>query len=85
MVKVKKQTGDRPPLVDVVDPTDDVLDHPAGTMPELRGMSARTALRTLAALNTEVEIVGHGRVVGQTPAAREPVVGPVRLTLEAAP
>ena len=85
MVKVKKQTGDRPPLVDVTDPKGDVLEHPAGTMPELRGLSARTALRTLAALNTEVEIVGHGRVVGQTPAAREPVVGPVRLTLEAAP
>jgi cell division protein FtsI (penicillin-binding protein 3) len=77
---VKKQKASTPALVEV---TDAKAREPApGTMPELRGASARHALRALAALDVEVVITGHGRVVGQTPPAGEPIAGPVQLTLE---
>lgn len=80
---VKKQKGSKPALVEV---TDAKATEPApGTMPELRGASARHALRALAELDVEVVITGHGRVVGQAPPAGEPIAGPVQLTLEVLP
>jgi cell division protein FtsI (penicillin-binding protein 3) len=52
-------------------------------MPDLRGKPLRQALATLAALRADVELVGSGIVVQQTPAAGAPIAGdgPVRLTL----
>jgi hypothetical protein len=80
---VKKQKGSAPALVEVTDAK--VVEHEAGTMPELRGRSARQALRALADLDVEVVITGHGRVVGQAPPAGERIAGPVQLTLEVLP
>jgi cell division protein FtsI (penicillin-binding protein 3) len=40
----------------------------AGTMPDLRGLSAREALRTLTSLGMTARISGDGLVVRQTPA-----------------
>lgn len=85
LVKAKKQTAARPALVEVVDPKDEADAPPAGAMPDLRGLSARAALRALAALDVEVEIVGHGRVVSQVPEPLQAITAPVKLTLEALP
>jgi membrane peptidoglycan carboxypeptidase len=45
----------------------------AGVMPDLRGQSAREALRTLSRIGTTARLVGQGFVVEQSPAAGEPV------------
>ena len=52
-------------------------------MPELRGKPLRHALTILAALRTDVRLVGTGTVVQQVPAAGEPIAegAAVRLTL----
>lgn len=57
----------------------------AGTMPDLRGQSARRALATIGGLGVEVVLTGHGRVVDQVPAAGQPIAEPIQLTLEALP
>ena len=44
-----------------------------GTMPDLRGLSARQAVRTLAAIGLAGELVGDGTVAGHVPAAGEAV------------
>lgn len=80
---VKKQKASAPVLVEVTD--EKVIAHEVGTMPELRGRSARQALRALADLDVEVAITGHGRVVAQAPPAGERLAGPVQLTLEVLP
>jgi cell division protein FtsI (penicillin-binding protein 3) len=80
---VKKQKKATPTLVEVTDAK--AVEIPAGAMPELRGLSARAALKTLADLDVEVVLTGHGRVVGQAPPAGEPITGPVQLSLEVLP
>jgi hypothetical protein len=52
-------------------------------MPDLRGKPLRQALTILAGLHTDVELVGSGVVVQQSPPAGAPLVNdaPVRLTL----
>jgi len=73
------QTGERP-IVRVV------ADGPEGTVPDLRGMGAREAVRKLVMLGLTPRLVGAGIVVSQTPAPGEPLErGSVcRLTLERA-
>jgi cell division protein FtsI (penicillin-binding protein 3) len=61
-----------------------VADGPPGTVPDLRGLSARDATRTLVKLGMSARISGDGFVVSQTPAPGEPIDGTAvcRLTLE---
>lgn len=53
----------------------------ATRLPDLRGRSARAALRTLSARGLEVVLVGTGRVTSQRPAAGVRVKAPARVTL----
>jgi cell division protein FtsI (penicillin-binding protein 3) len=48
-------------------------DVPAGTVPDVRGMSAREAMRTLAALGLSPRVSGDGFVVSQEPAPGTPL------------
>ena len=50
-----------------------VTDGPPGAMPDLRGLSAREALRTLVKLGMSAQISGDGFVVSQDPQAGAPV------------
>jgi membrane peptidoglycan carboxypeptidase len=61
-----------------------VHDGPAGTVPDLSGMSAREAMRTLVTLGLSGHMTGDGVVVYQDPAAGASIVdGAVcRLVLE---
>jgi cell division protein FtsI (penicillin-binding protein 3) len=61
-----------------------VADGPAGTVPDVRGMSARDAVRKLVKLGINARATGDGVVVSQTPAAGAPIDGdtPCRLVLE---
>jgi cell division protein FtsI (penicillin-binding protein 3) len=56
----------------------------SGTVPDLRGMSAREALRTLMKLGMNAHVSGTGFVVAQTPDAGAPVDGEAtcRIVLE---
>jgi beta-lactam-binding protein with PASTA domain len=47
---------------------------PAGTVPDLRGMSAREAMRALVALGLTPRLSGDGFVVSQDPPPGSPVV-----------
>ena len=55
----------------------------SGIMPDLRGQSARVALRTLGRIGATARITGQGVVVDQAPAAGEPLgageIGTLRL------
>jgi cell division protein FtsI (penicillin-binding protein 3) len=64
-----------------------VADGPAGTVPDLRGMSARDAVRRLVKLGITAHVTGDGFVVAQAPAAGEPIAGEsvCRLVLERRP
>ncbi|HEY1099294.1 MAG TPA: PASTA domain-containing protein, partial [Myxococcota bacterium] len=62
-----------------------VLPEGTGVMPDVRGLSARAALRAVAAVGAEVTVTGHGRVVMQDPGPGFPIDGPVSLTLEVQP
>ena len=57
---------------------------PAGTVPDLLGMSARDAVRTLVKLGINARVSGDGVVVSQVPAAGAPIDGDAvcRLVLE---
>jgi len=61
-----------------------VADGPPGTVPDLRGMSARDAVRTLVKLGLNARVSGDGFVVSQLPAAGAPIEGDAvcRLVLE---
>jgi len=52
-----------------------------GLMPDLRGLSARQALRTLGGLGLTVRLIGHGVVAVQQPAAGTPLVPGTTATL----
>jgi len=58
-----------------------------GVMPDLRGLSARAAVRTLARLGLVPRLKGSGFVVEQHPAAGAPIdtASPVALQLERQP
>jgi cell division protein FtsI (penicillin-binding protein 3) len=64
-----------------------VSDHPADAMPDLRGMSARDAMRALAKIGVTARIVGDGVVVSQDPLPGTPMDdgGQCRLVLARAP
>lgn len=64
-----------------------VADGPPGTVPDLRGMSAREAIRTLVKLGMNARISGDGFVVSQAPAAGAPIDGEAacRLVLDRGP
>ncbi|MGH9142661.1 MAG: penicillin-binding protein [Vicinamibacterales bacterium] len=61
-----------------------VADGPPGTVPDLRGMSARDAVRRLVQLGMNARLSGDGFVVSQVPAAGSPIDGDAfcRLVLE---
>ena len=46
-----------------------------GTMPDLRGQSAREAVRTLTRIGASARLTGRGVVIEQMPAAGEPLAG----------
>ncbi|MGE0704517.1 MAG: penicillin-binding protein [Vicinamibacterales bacterium] len=48
-------------------------DQPAGTVPDVRGMSARDAMRALAALGLSPRVTGDGFVVSQEPEPGSPL------------
>jgi membrane peptidoglycan carboxypeptidase len=64
-----------------------VVDGPPGTVPDVRGMGAREAVRKLVKLGLNARVSGDGVVVAQFPAPGEPLEpGTIcRLTLERAP
>lgn len=64
-----------------------VADGPPGTVPDLRGLSAREAVRALVKLGLIAHVSGDGFVASQDPAPGAPLeAGSVcRLTLERAP
>jgi beta-lactam-binding protein with PASTA domain len=64
-----------------------VADGPPGTVPDLHGMSAREAVRTLVKLGMHARVSGDGFVVSQDPPAGAPLEpGTVcRLVLERKP
>jgi cell division protein FtsI (penicillin-binding protein 3) len=72
------QSGASDPVVSLV------ADGPPGTVPDLRGMSARDAVRKLVKLGLNARATGDGFVVSQTPAAGTPIDGDTlcRLVLE---
>jgi cell division protein FtsI (penicillin-binding protein 3) len=61
-----------------------VADGPPGTVPDLHGMSARDAVRTLVKLGMNARVSGDGFVVSQLPAAGAPIDSDAvcRLVLE---
>ena len=69
------------PLVNVI------VDAPPGTVPDVRGMSARDAMRKLGKAGLSTRISGDGFVVSQEPGPGEPIGdgGICRITLERAP
>jgi cell division protein FtsI (penicillin-binding protein 3) len=72
---------ERDPIVSLV------ADGAAGTVPDLVGMSAREAVRTLAKLGLNAHVSGDGFVVSQSPDAGTPIDGDgvCRLVLERSP
>ena len=64
-----------------------VSDGPPGTVPDLRGMSARDAVRKLVKTGMNARVSGDGFVVSQVPAAGTPIDGDAlcRLVLERRP
>jgi beta-lactam-binding protein with PASTA domain len=61
-----------------------VADGPPGTVPDLRGMSAREAVRKLVKLGMSARASGDGFVVSQDPVAGTPIEadGLCRLVLQ---
>jgi beta-lactam-binding protein with PASTA domain len=61
-----------------------VAEGPPGAIPDLRGLSAREAVRTLVKLGLIVHVSGDGFVVSQDPPAGSPLEagGVCRLVLE---
>ena len=61
-----------------------IADGPPGTVPDLRGMSARDAVRTLVKLGLNARVSGDGFVVSQEPVPGAPIEGEAvcRLVLE---
>ena len=64
-----------------------VADRPADAVPDLRGMSAREAIRALAKVGLTAHISGDGFVISQEPPAGAPLdpVGFCRLVLDRTP
>jgi cell division protein FtsI (penicillin-binding protein 3) len=64
-----------------------VADGAAGMVPDLSGMSARDAVRTLVKLGLHAQLSGDGFVVSQSPEAGAPIEGGgvCRLVLERSP
>jgi len=60
------------------------VDSPAGTVPDLQGMSAREAVRKLVTVGMIAHVSGDGFVVAQDPPAGTPIERDAvcRLTLE---
>jgi hypothetical protein len=58
----------------LLSPGDEVLvEAPAGTVPDVRGLSARDAMRKLAKAGLSTQMTGDGYVVSQDPAPGEPI------------
>jgi cell division protein FtsI (penicillin-binding protein 3) len=87
-VLVARRDGASPSPTSGVDASEPVVslvaDGPPGTVPDLRGMSAREAVRKLVKLGMNARISGDGTVVSQDPAPGLPIESDAicRLTLE---
>ena len=76
---VKKVPDDTAPAI--VELGDEPTTAPSGLVPDLRGMSARGALRAASAAGHEIELSGSGVVVEQSPLPGESGDGPIHVTL----
>jgi cell division protein FtsI (penicillin-binding protein 3) len=76
-VLVARRTGPESPAktISVTEPpvSDLIVDDQPGTMPDVRGMSARDAMRKLARVGLSPKIQGDGFVVSQAPAPGAPI------------
>jgi cell division protein FtsI (penicillin-binding protein 3) len=87
-VLVARQDGSAQAPTTTVSATDSVVtvvdDGPPGTVPDLRGMSARDAVRKLVKVGMTARVSGDGFVVSQTPPAGAPIEGDAicRVVLE---
>ena len=69
-VLVARYVSETPTRTDAAPPVLNLIaDGPAGAIPDLRGMSARDAMRALGKLGLSARVVGDGVVVSQDPAA----------------
>ena len=75
MVARQKDGGSLPTAVAHMGPpaVSLVADDPAGTVPDLRGLSAREAVRRLVKLGLTARVSGDGAVVSQTPQPGSPI------------
>jgi hypothetical protein len=69
-------------MVELAEPAAPAVPEGTVVMPDVRGLSARVALRAIAPLGAEVVVTGHGLVLAQEPGPGMPLEGPVRLALE---
>ena len=78
-------------LVETALPADvpqfDVIDAPPGTVPDVRGLSARDAMRKLVKAGLIAQLAGDGFVIAQEPLPGDPIGNSAvcRLTLDRAP
>jgi cell division protein FtsI (penicillin-binding protein 3) len=93
-VLASREPSPAAPVVSHAEPASAVVDAAMspvqpGVMPDLRGRSAREALRVLTKIGASARMIGHGFVVEQSPAAGEPLasgeVGVLKLERRAAP
>jgi cell division protein FtsI (penicillin-binding protein 3) len=61
------ESAEESPIVNVL------VEAPAGTVPDVRGLSAREAMRRLAKAGLAAQMAGDGFVVAQDPAPGEPI------------
>jgi cell division protein FtsI (penicillin-binding protein 3) len=64
---VEEGSPQESPIVNVL------VEAPAGTVPDVRGLSARDAMRKLAKAGLSTQMTGDGYVVAQDPAPGEPI------------
>jgi cell division protein FtsI (penicillin-binding protein 3) len=64
-----------------------LADTPPGTVPDVRGLSAREAMQALVRVGVRARLTGDGLVVGQDPEAGGPIeeAGAIHLTLGRSP
>ena len=74
--------SDGPPLESPI--LNVLVEAPGGTVPDVRGLSARDAMRKLAKAGLSAQMTGDGVVVSQVPAPGEPIENRrvCRVTLE---
>jgi cell division protein FtsI (penicillin-binding protein 3) len=87
LVARRDDSGPQPTAAAIEPPVVNLVADGPGTLPDLRGMSAREATRTLVKLGLTARLAGDGFVVAQDPPPGTPLEegGVCRLTLARAP